>query len=537
MASGYKVRIADGSEIPDMDLASVKSWYAQGLLNKDSPVLKPGSSRWSTLGQVLDLKGGPSAASRPSGRNGGAGSRARAEHGRDFTIDVPEPSRWRTQVAGGMLLLLAAVLGYFAFRKQDVRVELQDAPWTEIALVFVALGLGLVAGWEAGRKIVRVALFVLAFLLFPAAGILIAQGVRGLALLAVLGAWLCLSGFIALLAGEDVSWARVALAFLPILGGGAAFVYFTHSAETTARRQVREWTAPERRFSDDSLGLTLDVPRGWVVLKSGNPLVTAPPEARVSLAHPRSHGLGFLAAESSPPAIASVDQYLDRVWAARQREHPGLKQTGRAELEVGRQPAKQLLGSFDADGARFQEAVTVWRDGWVYFSMVSWLPEGTPRAERELLALVQGVSTQGAFAVRLQTALVNVTMEVPQLTPAAAELLMGQSEAKVLEPEQAFRRSIDALSKALPMLSKKDTQDLGQITTAIYAALVPKDRAMLAAYLAGVREQKPTTAAQDKEASRLMKAAVLRLSPPRRTRLQELYDQAIRTSLLARTSP
>jgi hypothetical protein len=532
MASGYKVRIADGSEIGPMDLEAVKSWYAQGLLQKDSGVLKPGSSRWSTLAQVLDLKGSAKPTARPSAN--GAGGRPRSSAGRDFTIDVPEPSRWRTHVAGALLLLLSAVLGYFAFRPRHVRVEIQDAPWTEIALVFVALGLALVAGWEAGRKVVRVAAFVLAFLLFPVAGILIAQGVRGTALLAILGAWICLSGFFALLAGESISWARAGLALLPILVGGGAFVYFAYSPETELRRQLRESTSPDRRFADDSLGVSIDVPRGWVILQGGNSLVTAPPEARVTVAHPRSGGFGFLTAESSPVGIASIDQYLDRVWAARQRQRPSLKQTGRADLNVGNQPAKRLSGSFDGDFGRFQESVTVWRDGWVYFSLVSWLPEGAPRADRDIEALVQGISTQGDFAVRLQTALVNVTMEVPQLTPAAAEMLMGSSEAKVLEPDQAFRRSIEALSRALPSLSKKDSQELGQITTATYAALVPRERAALLAYVARVRDRQATNAAQDKEASRIMKAAVLRLPPARRTRLQEIYQQAIQAQTAAR---
>jgi hypothetical protein len=222
------------------------------------------------------------------------------------------------------------------------------------------------------------------------------------------------------------------------------------------------------------------------------------------------------------------------VWAARQRQRPSLKQTGRADLNVGNQPAKRLSGSFDGDGGRFQESVTAWRDGWVYFSLVSWLPEGAPRADRDTEALVQGVSTQGEFAVRLQTALVNVTMEVPQLTPAAAEMLMGGSEAKVLEPDQAFRRSIEALSRALPSLSKKDSQELGQITSATYAALAPRDRGALLAYVARVRDRQATTAAQDKEAGRIMKAAVLRLAPARRTRLQEIYQQAIQAQMAAR---
>ena len=49
MASGYKVRLGDGSEIGPMDLEALKTWYTQGLIGRDSPVLKPGSQRWSTL--------------------------------------------------------------------------------------------------------------------------------------------------------------------------------------------------------------------------------------------------------------------------------------------------------------------------------------------------------------------------------------------------------------------------------------------------------------------------------------------------------
>jgi hypothetical protein len=124
-------------------------------------------------------------------------------------------------------------------------------------------------------------------------------------------------------------------------------------------------------------------------------------------------------------------------------------------------------------------------------------------------------------------------MEVPQLTPAAAEMLMGSSEAKVLEPDQAFRRSIEALSRSLPSLSKKDSQELGQITSATYAALPYKERAALLAYVGRVRDRRATTPAQDKEASRIMKAAVLRLSPARRSRLQEIYERAIQTQMAA----
>lgn len=58
----YKVRLDDGSEIV-LELQAVKDWYTQGLLTRDSPVLKPGTSQWLPLVRALNLV---SAAPAPS---------------------------------------------------------------------------------------------------------------------------------------------------------------------------------------------------------------------------------------------------------------------------------------------------------------------------------------------------------------------------------------------------------------------------------------------------------------------------------------
>jgi hypothetical protein len=109
-------------------------------------------------------------------------------------------------------------------------------------------------------------------------------------------------------------------------------------------------------------------------------------------------------------------------------------------------------------------------------------------------------------------------------------MLMGQSQARVLEPDQAFRRALDAAARALPSWTKDDTEDFAQITAATYAALSPQERNRLAAYVERVRARQLTSSEDDREMSRLMKAAVLRLTPAKRERLQALYEQAIRSA-------
>jgi hypothetical protein len=245
------------------------------------------------------------------------------------------------------------------------------------------------------------------------------------------------------------------------------------------------------------------------------------------VAQPRSGGFGYLVAESSPRAIANLDQYLDRLLAERRKAVPSLKELGRTDAMVGPVSGRKSVGTWDDAGVKQRDMAVAWRDGWVYFGLVSWIPEDGPEPQKVLDALVPAFSTQGVLAERLQQAVQRVTLEVPQLTAPAAEALMGQSAAKVLEPDQAFRRSIEALVRALPTLTKAETQELTEITSATYGTLAARDRARLLAYMERVRSGQSTTPQEDREMSSLTKMAVLKLPNARRLRLQALYAKAI----------
>jgi hypothetical protein len=536
--SGYKVRIADGSEIGPLDLAALRTWYAQGLIDRDSPVLPPGFKRWSTFGEIPELKGliAPAPAAKPGKGKGKKASRAveldddepaRAGYGRSIDLD---PNTLRVRLTGLLFLIVAGAVGFLAFRPENAVSDLDGAPWMEIALGLLVCALLLLPAWSFGRRFVRVLVVLAAVALFPITGILVAQGVRGPALFAIGCVWLMLTGLIAYLA-EWMSWAMMIFLLVPILGGAYGAFHFGFAPETTAQREVRSWAAEEPRFEDPMLGVTVDPPPGWIVLKKDCPLVKLPPGARVAFAQPRLEGFAFLQAESSPPGIASLDQYLNRFVNSRTKTTPSLKEESRADVVVGQLSGRKSVATWtDDEGVRQHDTSVVWRDGWVYFGLSAWAPaEGAARPQM-LDRLAEGVRTQGVFAARLQSAVQVVTRDVPQLTAPAAEMLMAQSEAKVLEPDQAFRRSLDALSRAIPSFSKAETADLSQITSATYGALPWKDRGRLAAYVDRVRNRESTTPGEDKEMGQLMKTAVLQLPPMRRLRLQALYEKAIRGS-------
>lgn len=527
---GWKVRLGDGSEIGPMDLAALRTWLAQGLIDGDSPVMPPGSRKWVKLGTVSELKGAigvtrPKAAPRSSRSRA---ARAAAEPAAAVeTAEATAVDTWRLRGVGVLLLLAAAVFGFLAWRPGEASPALDGAPWLQLALGALALGLALLPGWDLARRAVRVVLFLGAFALFPLAGILIAQGERGAGLLALGSAWLLVTGLAALLP-RTLGWLGVVIALVPVLLGAYGAYRFGRAPETDLARRIGEWEAPASRFTDDSLGLTLDLPPGWVALKPGNPLVNAPSSARLTFAQPRHGGFGYLVTEPAPRGVATPDQYLDQLVARRRTERPGFEPGARANALVGALAGRRLDATWPDAGTRQSEVALAGLDGWMAFALVAWMPEASASRPEGLDDLVRGLAARGLLAVRLRSAVEAAVAEVPHLSAPAAEQLMAQTEARILEPDQAFRRSLAALARLLPSLSREETRELTGLTTATYAGVPWKDRNRLAGYVERVRKGDTTSAEEDREMAALMKAAEEKLSPARRLRLQAYYEKAIR---------
>jgi hypothetical protein len=525
--AGWKVRLGDGSEIGPMDLAALRTWLAQGLVDGDSPVMRPGSRKWVALGTVPELKGAlgasrPKAARRPS--------RAREVRSEAEPSGSDEPTALdglRVRVVGVLLLVASAAFGYLAWRPAEASPAFDGAPWPQMALGTLALGLALLPGWDLARRGVRVVLLLVAFALFPLAGILIAQGERGTGLLALASVWLFISGLAALLPRTE-GWSGVAVALLVALTAGYGAWGFGRAPESDASRRAREWASADRRYTDDALGLTLDIPQGWVALKPGNPLVAAPPEARLTLAQPRRGGRGYLLAEPAPRGVATVDQYLDRLVALRRAERPELVPGRRENALVGSLTGRRYDSTWLDGGVTQREVAVAGLDGWMAFALVAWMPETAASRPDGLEAVVRGLAARGLLAVRLRAAVDAVVSAVPHLSAPAAEQLMAQSEARVLEPDQAFRRSLAALARLLPSLTRDETRELTSLTTATYASVPWADRSRLAAYVERVRKTAGTRPEEDHEMAVLMRAAEERLTPAQRLRLQAFYEKAIR---------
>jgi hypothetical protein len=531
VGNGYLIRLGDGSEIGPMDLKAVKDWYTQGLIGPESPVRPPGARAWSTARAVLDktsagsrrLGAGPKAPTSPA-RASAAGGATRDGTARPRGGSARGPAH--LYVAGFALLILAGGAAFVSIQPQYLPVEIAGAPWLAIAAALAVVGLALLTAREAVRVVARAVLAVIAAGLLPLAGFWLWRDGPGVTLYAPLAVTLVLAG-VAIALTERPALLYSFVGVLVVAGGVMTAQRFVLAPEGESGRRLRDWASTTQSYSDSELGVTLELPRGWILLRDGNPYVAPVSGTRITFAHPRLGAYGMLVAESPPDGAPTLAGQAGRMREQRRAALKPLEQTGSADARIGALPALRIAGALEREGQRFSEAMLVWRDGWVYFALAAWVPEGGPRGEKALDELLKGVSSAGHKEAALTAALDKVTREVPMLSARAAQTLMARSEAHVLEPDQAFKRAFDRLCRALPGFSRARSAELGQLLSSVYGGLSSQERQRLAGYVDRLRRQELTSPTEDLAMAGLMKSGVLRMGEQRQSQLRGIFDETL----------
>ncbi len=329
---------------------------------------------------------------------------------------------------------------------------------------------------------------------------------------------------------SELPWKRYAIVALGLSLLGAALhvsssLWLPLILGSVEERRVRAATTTERELVDEALGLRLTVPKAWSLLKADHGLFVAPAHARLALAAPGEAALGYLTVVTPPRAFPSVDAYLTSVFEERRRSEPTLVEARREE-EPSR-GGRLLVATRETPDGPMDERISVWKEGWTYYTLVVWAPASRDTASAGMTTLLPSIVTQSSVGGSLRQALEIVTREVPLLSPRAAELLMGQSAAQVLDPAEAFRRMYFMTSRGLRALTPGEQRELGVLSTQLYAALPAGERSRLGSYIERVRNRQSTDPRLDAEMTRLAKAAALKMSPPRRARLQTLLEKAV----------
>jgi hypothetical protein len=328
-----------------------------------------------------------------------------------------------------------------------------------------------------------------------------------------LGRWLRLAAFV----GVPLVALYLAGPFLvPLLFG------------TAEQRRVKSAAVSDRRFA--GVGVTLEAPARWSLLKPDHGLFDTVAGTRVTLAQPAANAFAILASESPARAYPSLDAWLDRAFAARKVVEPGLREVRREDSPAGR----RLVAARVENRTAIEEITTAWRSGFTYYALTVWAPEAGGRAAAGTEEIRAAIAVDTRAAERLAGTVAAVTADVPFLAPETAERLIGQSEAQFLDPGEAFRRAYVLAGAGVASLSPAEQREMGALSSDLYARLPAADRARFGPYLERVRAGRGSDPAEDLAMSRVVKTAFGRLPAARQKRLREVFAKAIDAALAAR---
>ncbi len=523
--AGLKVRLDDGSEVGPMDLEMVQTWFSQGLISGRTLVQKAGAPRWVRLAEAVDLRNWQAprvAGARRPGARGDAASPA-------FAGAEGVPGRWRLFVASGLLLVLAAAAFLVAVWPDRLRPELDGVPWIRVGLALCALGLLLVRAWDVARRIVRLVALLAAAAALPMAGLFVARGMRGEALATLASAWLLVAGLVGLLAPR-LPWLPAIAALVVIGAGGAGLVRFAPAEGGGAPAAINAWAAAGGQVLDAEIGLSLALPRGWVVLKPGNPLVPAPAHTRVALANPRVSGYALLLVQPPPSRVLMLEHYLDHVITQRRLAATAYDEDWRRDGRLGAVASRRAAGRRAGSDGRFVERAAVAQDGDRYFALVAWVPEaGGGRALEEIDALEAAITLSGVRDAGRRAAVQTANLELPHLSLRAIERLVELGGPAA--PGELFRRAVAASARGIPSLAPGEAQELQALTGTALVALTWSERSQLGDYLRRAAAAQATQPDEDERMRTLMKTGSARLGESQRARLGALHGRAIEAAL------
>jgi hypothetical protein len=295
---------------------------------------------------------------------------------------------------------------------------------------------------------------------------------------------------------------------------------------------VEQHALPDRRVEDHEAGLVVDLPAGWVALRAGNPYVTDA-DARLRLARPSLPAFASISVAARPRLMDALDAHLDALLQERLPRQPSTKETGRADVQLGRGRGRLVRTTWEDGLVPMQGAIVAWADGYDLFTLVAWAEASAGGAFAEQVeALCRGVTPTGVLGKRVDDAVERLALEVPELSREALRLLVAERMSQGRGLEDVPQAALVMVSRGLDALAPAEASEMRAIYQQVWAPVPEAQRVRLAALLGALkagREVPPEDVAQVREAVRV---GVLALPQADRERLQALSGRALSKSLL-----
>jgi len=322
-------------------------------------------------------------------------------------------------------------------------------------------------------------------------------------------------------------------AFLVVaLLAGLVAVLLPTLSRRTAIAAVERYALADRRVGGEAMGFVVDLPAGWLALREDNPYVITR-GARLRVAYPALEAFGAVQVRARPQLMGDLDRHLDTVLQERLPAQPSLGEVGRADVQLGRGRGRLVWTRWDDGGVIQQGATVVWVDGYEFYWLDAWAPFSAGAGFQDaFVELARAVAPTGAVEARVEEAADRLSVDVPELSPEALRLLIGERLSRGEDPGQVPIDALREVSRGLDALSAEEAREMGSIYDKVWAPAPEAERERLARVFALVKAGRPVAAADVRALRGAVRSGVVELPPEERARLQELSGRALEKSLL-----
>ncbi|MEK6301564.1 MAG: hypothetical protein AABO41_12650 [Acidobacteriota bacterium] len=405
MTSGYMVVARDGLAYGPLDRDTIQQWYFEGRIDRNSKVCEPGKPKFR-LHEMFDLTLWRAALVNTAPP--GAPPTLSFQPKTMADVMAQENERTPGMVAAGILLAINGVLGLLIIAVLLLfKLGTPGDPGTFfVPIVDLIVAVGLLRGKERFRRwgMVRA---VLGGGLFLVRGLFAPPTALGWA--DIFFQLVFCAGIVALLVAESPARLQVGIGVAAVLvawsGSFTTFVVVSlvsgmNELQSAKYAEPEAGSVLEAGFEDLELGVKARLPPGWALITKDSPI----PEATLVASHARSGCGAALIAEPVLVEVQSLDEYLSRVLQARLKEAPDLKETGRADVNLGGNAARTVETSWTSEGQKLRGFTTACKSGWRYYLLTGWcLDEDYSRAFAQYKTLAGAFQIDGGKPLTEET--------------------------------------------------------------------------------------------------------------------------------------
>jgi hypothetical protein len=436
---------------------------------------------------------------------------------------------------GGFVMLALAVLEILEKVVLSIWLDIDKGTGMTASAAFfdVLLGVAMLQGSNAARKVVLWLTGLSAALLLAVLGLLVAGGFGQIWPIGVAPLVLLLGVFVLNVSAEQsraVVIGSLALIVVGWVGSVAASVLFAGTVDFSTMQLIREWSAPERTFENAEAGISMRIPPTWVALKEGAPIAEGD-KPLLSLVNTEVMCSAALRRETRGSSVVdTLDYFLDNLAKTMESKVTDFKAIERTDGRIGGALARRMKASWREDDEEVHGYFTVWSDSDIYYA----LEVKAPRIIAKRLATeVEGLERSVEFSAPWTAFLRDKATPACEACPLLSKpivLALARKISKDAPPEAYCREAYRLAFMGQPRLEEADKEALASRMQAFFSAMPGRSRDRFGAYVERIRAAQPTSAADDLEMMKVTQAAVQALAPEAQDELRRLFGLAVDTA-------